>query len=281
MLIGCGDDSSHAGPPDGGSDATGDVHQVGCIADFPCSEPWSCGDSTHWVAMETLSCDHICSKPCSGLTCGESDAGWQSCPAGLECIDPYTIQIADYAGPFCAFGGVAGCTPVDESGFTPQPMTAAPPKLPACTDVGVEQFWSRCFDPATQSEASCAYWRAQFKSCGDCLAPVLSPYEEQSSQTLTLFPNVSGCYAVLDGATSKGSCADLASSSMQCAIAACSMGCDMNPDAFVACAANARTSRCGTFPTCSADAGSSYAICEAPKLGDFYVGFGKALCVGP
>jgi hypothetical protein len=275
LVVACG--SSQDTSTDAGAEASSGAHPV-CVADFPCFRPWSCVDATHWIAQETQSCETVCPTPCDGATCASvGDA--QACPAGTSCIDPQSTA-ADYAGPFCAVGGAAGCAPAEESSFVPQPTTAPPRQVGVCTNVAVEQFWSRCVDPSTADANACAYWEGQYAACEACLGPMFEYVPFTSQGFVASFQNVSGCYATLDGTVAPGSCAALEDANLQCAIASCSSVCSTDEATFDACIALARTTTCSAFPRCDADAGASYAACSGSSPGVFYVTFGEALC-GP
>lgn len=264
--LACGSGSETAGA-DAGSDVSNDVTKA-CVVDFPCNEPWSCSDSTHWVEMHSVP-----KPPCSGLTC-ESTGVTHACDPGLECVKNPPLNSKEP----CAYGGVEGCNAADAGAFTPTAMGAAPARQPsACDQVGIEQFWSRCLDPATYDATSCAYWQSHYAPCIACLASVLviAPSDVQN-QYPTFVPNVGGCYSVA-GASS---CASLDDANMQCAIAVCEAGCQYDPAAYTQCIYAARTTSCASFPICDADAGSAYATCEPKTTKDFFIAFGEALC-GP
>lgn len=266
LALGCGSGGETSGT-DAGTDVTTDASQH-CVVDFPCSNPWQCTDSTHWVEMHS-----VAKPPCSGLTC-ESTGVMHACDPGLECVSnaPPSSQAP------CAYGGVEGCMPGDAGAFTPKPLGPAPTRqADACDQTTIEQFWVRCLDPSTYDEASCTYWRDNHQACSTCLEPTLAvaPSDVQN-QYPTLIPNVGGCYALL-GASD---CASSDDANMQCAVAVCTSGCQDDPVAYATCIYAARTTTCASFPICDADAGSAYATCESQTTKDFFIAFGEALC-GP
>jgi hypothetical protein len=269
LVFACGG-GSEGSNADAGSDASVDVvHEPIIACDFPCFVPWSCIDSTHWVEMQT----YVPPNCNSGAMC-KSTGITHACDPGLTCVtDPPPSSKVP-----CAYGRVEGCMPGDAGAFTPDAMAAAPTRqVGVCDQTTIEQFWVRCIDPTTKDESSCTYWSTNNKACGTCLGPTLSvaPSDVQN-QYPTPVPNVGGCYALL-GAPA---CASADDANMQCAIAACTNGCQDDPNAYAACIIGARTTTCASFPICDADAGSAYATCEPKTTKDFFIAFGEALC-GP
>jgi hypothetical protein len=263
IALGCGSDPQPNGA-DAGSDVNADV-PTHCVVDFPCSNPWACADSTHWVEMQS-----VAKPPCTGLMC-ESTGVTHACDPGLECV----MDAPPGTSAPCAYGGQDGCLPADAGAFSPSPMATPPTKQPGvCTTTQVQQAWSFCLDPTTYDATKCTSFGQLNKACIQCLAGTVTVAGS------SFVPNVGGCYALLDGASAPGSCAALDDANMQCAAAACVGGCSSWPDAFEACVLASRTSACASFPICNADAGASYATCEPTSVKDFFLGFGEALC-GP
>jgi hypothetical protein len=262
--LACGS-GSETGGPDAGSDVATDSTKP-CAVDFPCAQPWACIDSTHWVETKSIP-----QPPCSGLIC-VSTGVTHACDQGLECATDPTA----YASAPCAPSGHDGCWP-DAGTFTPQ--LAAPPPVKqqgVCDDTTIQQVATLCVDPTTSDGAKCAALTQVHEACVQCLSATFTPVVT-TTEGQDVVPNIAGCYAVLDGTSAPGSCAALADTNVQCAVAACE-ACEQWSDAFPTCFASARTTACAAFPTCGVDAGTS-ATCEAsPK--DFFIGFGEALC-GP
>jgi hypothetical protein len=267
--LACGS-GSETGGADAGSapDVSSDVPQH-CVVDFPCDVPWSCSDSTHWVEMQS-----VAKPPCTGLTC-ESTGVTHECDPGLECV---TDPNDDKKDP-CAYGGHDGCLPADEGAFSPPPIDAPVKQQGVCDDATIQLFWSQCVDTTTADQAKCNAVANGNPSCSQCLSRTFTWVPTTNSEVQS-FPNVSGCYATLEGTSAPGSCAARADARLQCAIASCAACEAWADDAFETCVDAATAGACAAFATCDADAGAAYATCEASSSKDFFLGFGEALC-GP
>jgi hypothetical protein len=232
-----------------------------CVDPQPCSSPWRCTDDTHWSAEESGPCPAEC-----------HDVGdLQTCPPDTACVD--------LGSPVpCAIGGIGDCLPDDEAQFVPPPMASPPVRqMGACTDAEVEQLFAHCYG-SLLGMGDCEIVREQDPTCTTCLEPVLFQPQEGSSEYAA---NAGGCFAFLDQSTAPGSCAALADAQIECAFAACAYTpCGTTRAAFASCIDYARANTCSAFAPCAPDASASWAICEAPALQDFYIGFGEVLC-GP
>lgn len=127
------------------------------------------------------------------------------------------------AGKDAADAAPESCPPAIPAAFTP--AWKAPTKASACSKTQLDEYWTKCLaNPAkSESDGSCAAWKAANKECGDCAEPddKTGPIQWQESRKFYTL-NIAGCLEVARQKPELAECAEAYNAAVQCARESCS-----------------------------------------------------------